>query len=197
MERDDGSVVTGTGFAVRPDGTIVTARHLIDPPDGDAEARRLAVQFSGSEQVWPAELLRLDREVDLALLRARNIEGGVPTVTGLNEQPDSLAAGSPVAVLGFPLGGSGAPGEGADDGPPRPLLSAGVVDRVDRNVLEIQGYGERGASGSPIFDATGRVVGVVYGGRELDEGGRRLVGTPADAIVRLLADDPGGPPAEP
>lgn len=193
VERDDGSVVTGTGFAVRPDGTIVTARHLIDPPDGDAEARRLAVQFSGSEQVWPAELLRLDREADLALLRVLNIEGAVPTVVGVNAQPDTLASGSPVAVLGFPLGGAGAPGDGAADGPPRPLLSAGVVDRVDRYVLEIQGYGERGASGSPVFDATGRVVGVVYGGRELEEGGRRLVGTPADAILRLLAEDPEGP----
>lgn len=191
VERDDGTVVTGTAFAVRADGTLATVRHLVADPAGEIRAVRIAIQFAGSDQVWPAELVRVDPAADLAVLRALNVEGPVPTVVGVNARADSLAPGTPVAVLGFPLGGAGGP-EGADDaeGPPRPLLSAGVIDRIDSEILEVQGYGERGASGSPVFDATGRVVGVVYGGRTVEDGGRRLVGVAAGALVRLLSEIP-------
>jgi len=49
----------------------------------------------------------------------------------------------------------------------------------------VQGYGERGGSGSPIFDATGTVVGVLFGGRT-DGATRMLFGEPVPALRSLL-----------
>jgi len=186
VEFTDGAVVSGTAFAIRPNGTLVTARHMVVGEEGDQRPRRVTVQFAGSRQVWPARLVALDRSVDIAVLRVENVVGSVPTVAGLRPPSDSIVSGQPVAILGFPLGGAEDPDGGGAGEPPRPLLSAGVLDRVRPGILDIQGYGERGASGSPIFDADGDVVGVLYGGRVDDEGVRRLVGVPADALTDLL-----------
>lgn len=189
VEFAGGEVVSGTAFAVDPDGTLVTARHMITGDEGGERPRRIAVQFAGSRQVWPARLTSLDREHDLALLQVENVAGAVPTVAGIAAGGDSLSRGDPVALLGFPLGGAPDPDEAEGGAPPRPLLSVGLVDRPGNGVLEIQGYGERGASGSPIFDETGRVVGVLFGGRTGPVGTSNLVGVPAAAVTRLLGED--------
>ncbi len=51
--------------------------------------------------------------------------------------------------------------------------------------MVIQGYGATGASGSPVLDGDGRVVGVVFGGRDAGDGHRLLV-VPSPAVQRLL-----------
>jgi hypothetical protein len=54
------------------------------------------------------------------------------------------------------------------------------------DVLEVQGLGAAGASGSPILDASGTVVGVLYGGR-VEHGVQVLSGVPARAAAAFLA----------
>ena len=165
VEDAQGETVTGTGFAVTEAGHVVTARHLFGdavPPPSPAQ---VGVQFSDSEQVFPAELLAASEAEDLAVLGVENLEGPAPTVRGINARPDTVAAGTPVASLGFPLGGASLP-EGPDAAPPpaRPLTSAGVIRDVGADEMEIQGFGDVGASGSPVFDARGMVVAMIYGG---------------------------------
>lgn len=183
VEMKPGTVSTGTAFAVRADGILLTNRHVVQG-EGDASPARIGVQFSGSPQVWPARVLRVSPEADLAVLRVDNILGDVPTILGFNERTDTVAPGSPVAVLGYALGGEvGRRFEGRTV--PRPLLSAGVVQgRVDDH-LEILGYGEQGASGSPVLDGEGRVIAVLYGGRD-DGGSRTLFAVPAPEVLRFL-----------
>jgi hypothetical protein len=185
VEDERGVVVTGTAFAVRPDATLVSARHVFAGKDG-ARPRRIGVQFSDSEQVWPARLLIASDAADIAILKVDNIEGDVPTVRALSARPDTLAAGTPVAVIGYPLGGD-TPRRGEKNARiVRPLVSAGVIHEVGGARMEIQGYGAAGASGSPIFDASGAVIAVLYGGRT-DDSGPIVLAVPISEAAALLA----------
>ena len=191
VESQAGEVATGTAFAVRPDATLLTNRHVIAGVDGLQSPRRIAVQFSDSEQVWPARILRISPDADLAVLKVDNIIGRVPTIRSLNLRPDTLARGSPVAWIGFPLGGGSSPSDkpSATNRFARPVLSAGVLNGVAAGRLEVEGYGAEGASGSPFFDAGGEVIGVLLGGRTL-RGRNTVYGIPASAAARLLRDLP-------
>lgn len=176
--------LVATGFAVDGDGAIVTNRHVVTGPDGTRRPSRVGIQFSGSPQIWPADVGRVDPDDDLALLRTRNLVGGHPVVPGLNARADTLAAGSPVLVLGFPLA---APPRAGDEGVPRALSSPGVITGREDRRLEIQGWGAEGASGSPVVDATGLLVGVVYGGTGSDAS-HRLVAVPVAELIGFLGE---------
>lgn len=181
VETSEG-VVTGTAFGVSPSGILMTNRHVVRGPDGTARPSRIGVQFSDSRQVWPAHVVAVSNSADLALVQAERIEGDIPTVSGFNSQADTLGSGAPVAILGFPLGGR--PPDGAA-GVIRPLLTAGVIAGFRGDLVELQGYGEKGASGSPVMDRDGLVIGVLVGGQqEGDE--RALLAVPAAAALRLL-----------
>lgn len=176
-------VVTGTAFGVASTGILMTSRHVVLGPDGSEHPKRIGVQFADSKQVWPAHLLRVSKTADLALVQVERLDGPIPTVLGFNARTDTLTAGMPVAMMGFPLGGR--PPEGSA-GVIRPLLTAGVLSVNRGDLLELQGYGERGASGSPVLDGDGRVIGILVGGTESDAG-RMLFAVPASDALRLLA----------
>lgn len=187
-EAPDGTVSTATAFAVRPNGTLVTAAHAVTGADGRSPARRIGIQFSASPQVWPARILAVADNADVALLRVDNILGDVPTVRAISTRPDTIPAGAPVAILGYPLGGETTTG-GAAQRLPRPLLTAGVLTGRSTGTLEVQGYGAAGASGSPVFDANGEVIGILFGGRH-DAGGQTILVAPSAFALRLLSDAP-------
>lgn len=191
VEDAGGTTATGTAFAVTDDALMVTARHLLEGEGGSADPRRVGVQFSDSEQVFPGEVVATSRSADVALVQVENVRGAVPTVRGLNSRPDTLATGSPVASLGFPLGGGAIPQGGAPS-PARPLLSAGVIRERRGNELEIQGFGDVGSSGSPVFDGGGQVVAMVYGGRpDAPEGALAAVAsTEVEALLREAGVEP-------
>lgn len=180
VEMAGGEVSTGTAFAVRPDGTLVTNRHVVSGPDGQA-ARRVAVQFADSRQIWTARVLRVSPDADLAVLKVDDVLGAVPIIGEFNLRPDTLRPGSPVMVLGFAGGGE----SGGKGGVVRPLLSAGVVHSTDRERMVVHGYGSAGASGSPVLDATGAVVAVAFGGQP-GAAPPTLLAVPAGAVRRLL-----------
>lgn len=187
VEFEGGNRSVATGFAISTDGRIVTNRHVVAGASGGDLAVRLGVQFSGSPQVWPADLVRTDESSDLALLRVRNLVGGNPAVPGINTRADTLASGAPVLLLGFPFA---APADDPDGPLPRALSTAGVIRGRQAGRLEIQGWGAEGASGSPVFDATGRVAGVLFGASGVDDE-RYLVAVPASALLAFLGTDEG------
>lgn len=183
VEGDDGEVVTGTAFSVRADGTLVTSRHVVRMEGGSA--RRIAVQFTSSTQVWRGRLVAVSAEWDLALVRIEGIVGEVPAVRGLNLRPDTLPAGAPVTIVGFP--GSAAP---RADQAARPVRSRAEFSAVRAGCcVEVHARSAAGASGSPVFDAEGKLLGVLFGG---DPRGPRplLFAVPAAAVSRLMAETP-------
>jgi S1-C subfamily serine protease len=156
--------ITGTAFAVRPDGVLLTNRHLLADRLGSLRPLRIDVQFADSPDYFPARVVAVSNVVDLAALRVDLVIGEIPTVSGFNERPDTISPGQPVAVIGFPLGGANPSQEGGG-GVARPTITAGVLGFVSDTLISIYGYGAEGASGSPVFDASGEVIGVVFGGR--------------------------------
>jgi S1-C subfamily serine protease len=178
VETDDDTVRTGTAFVARADGVLLTVKHLVRGADGSRTPRRIAVQFADSKAVLPARLLGVSPDFDLAALAVDGVD--LPVSVVFNLRPDTLGAGAPVAVLGFPLGGSSASSVAS------PLVSSGVLIFLSADRIEMQGYGAAGASGSPIVDASGRVVAILYGGRSGAEG-VVVLGVPGVMADRFLA----------
>jgi serine protease Do len=183
----DGRTWSGTGFAVRSDrdgGFLVTSRHLVRDSSG-AGPTRLEVVFDGSGRSAPARVVAVHPSADLALVRIERA-GGVPVVRGLATDAAPVRVGAPVASLGFPLGLDLPMGGDWRRVGVSATLTTGTAARVLPGLLQIDGYGATGASGSPVFRADGKVVGVIYGD-ERESGGRIVYAAPARAIAELLA----------
>ena len=178
-----GDVATGTAFAVTADGVLITNRHVVFGGDGSRRPRRLAIQFSNSSQVWPATVLGASPDADLAAIRVQGIVGRIPTIP----LPDSVSArpGDPIATIGFP-GGTDVPMRSqGEENLVRTTLTAGTVAKALPDLLQIDGYGAQGASGSPIFDAAGMLLGVLYAG-EAGSNGRIVFAVPVPYVTALL-----------
>lgn len=180
VEFRPGEIFTGTAFAVRRDGHLVTNRHVVAGERGTIRPRRIAVRFADSRQTFPGRLVATSDDADLAVIKV-DVPGGVPAVQALSDRPDTLAQGDPVAVIGFPRGVD----LPMSDDIARTTLLAGTVSKALTDVLQIDGYGAAGASGSPIFDRDGTVVGVLYGG-DAGAPGRIVYGVPSSHVIRLL-----------
>jgi S1-C subfamily serine protease/pSer/pThr/pTyr-binding forkhead associated (FHA) protein len=186
VEYAPGDVASGTAFAVRPDGTLVTSRHLIVGEDGTRRPRRLAVQFTNSAQVWRARVLGTSGDADLAAVRVQGIAGTVPVIP-LPATIPSLKPGDPVVTIGFPFGNDLPMRSAGEQDLVRTTLMAGTVSKVLPDVLQIDGYGAQGASGSPVFDREGTLIGVLYGG-EPGATGRIVYLVPVNYVTALLRD---------
>lgn len=165
---------TGTAFSVSTSGVMITNRHVVLNPAGE-RPRDIAIQFSGSTDVLPARLVRVAADADLAVLQLES-QGPFPAVAGLADGSDAVAEGAPIALLGFPGGG------GAGAVPRATLVTGSVTRALPDSMLELDAYSGQGASGSPIFDRNGRVIGVEFGGI----GGRIIRGLPVRRVKALL-----------
>ena len=164
----------GTGFAVGDGRTIVTNYHVV-AQEVDANRRESIAVFTGrgrSATARPAEIVRSDKEHDLALLR---IQG--PALPVVRLAPDArVREGDEVAFTGFPIGMA----LGLYPVTHRGIISAITpivipansakqltAERIRRlknpfDVYQLDAIAYPGGSGSPLFDArTGRVLGVL------------------------------------
>lgn len=138
------SCATGTGFAVS--GTaLLTCAHVIEGMTS------IEIQsFSGRHR---AEPVMVDVGNDIALLR----------VEGAALQPVRFAAaggcslGDPVTAVGFPMAGFAGGGAHVTQGGVSALFGL----RNDAALLQFTAAIQPGSSGSPLFDASGSVVGMV------------------------------------
>ena len=184
VEFSDTERYSGTAFAVDSQGTLVTNKHVLVGETGGRLPRRLGVMFAGSRQNFPARILGIAAHADIGVLRV-NVRGGVPRVAGLVTEREALQPGDPVALLGFPLGFDLPMAQRGEARVPVPTLTVGTISKVLPDVIQVDGYGAPGSSGSPVFDRDGQVVGVLYGGVRESQG-KIIYAVPAYVISEFL-----------
>ena len=178
---------SGTAFAVDSQGTMVTNKHVLVGEEGNRTPQRIAVKFSRSRQWFQGRFVGVADSADIGVLKV-DIRGGTPRVLGVEHNAQNLQRGDPVAIIGYPLGFD-LPMEGQSSDVQNfvaePTLTVGTASKVLRSVVQVDGYGAPGSSGSPIFDRNGRVVAVLYGG-ERESNGKIIYAAPAADVLSYL-----------
>ena len=175
---------SGTAFAVDSNGTMVTNKHVLVGENGTRTPTGIGVIFSGSTQMFQGELIGVSPEADIGVLRVR-IKGGTPRVAGLARTRQGIERGDPVAIMGYPLGFD-LPMEARGQFPiAEPTLTVGTVSKALTAVVQVDGYGAPGSSGSPIFDRDGKLIAVLYGGQGESQG-KIIFAVPAYIVADYL-----------
>jgi len=179
------SVFTGTGFAVTAGGLLLTNKHVVLDHAGHGPVK-IGVQFAGSREVLRAVLERVSADADIATVQITD-SGSFSVVRGLNPDGAGTNVGDPIALLGYPLG-LDAPMGGTSEHPVvQPTLAPGTIGKIlPDSLLQLDAYSGTGASGSPIFDRQGQVIGIEFGGLR-ESGGRIVLGLPIKRAAPLLS----------
>jgi len=153
MRSADGKA-SATGFLLSPDGMIATNNHVIRD-----EEQITAIFEDGSRHEVLGWLAR-DESLDLAIVK---IAGGPYPVLRLGSAA-KLAQGTPVAILGGPLGFSFSFSEGIVSAVRPDGLPAEMKKDAEwappSSLLQVTADVAHGSSGSPVVTADGTVVGV-------------------------------------
>ncbi|HSM35899.1 MAG TPA: trypsin-like peptidase domain-containing protein [Longimicrobiales bacterium] len=144
-----GAVATGTGFIIEKSGLILTNNHVVD------RAHSVEVRLQDGRR-YAAEVVGVDANTDVALLRLRDTGGASFPVAELGESRD-IEVGEWVIALGNPLG--------LDF-----TVTAGIVSALGRSLgsspsavqsfIQTDAAINPGNSGGPLVDLRGRVVGI-------------------------------------
>ena len=137
----------GSGFVIHPDGYIVTNAHVVQ------NAAKIYVTFKEDKKKYEAKVIGKDKQTDLALLKIDSNKKLKSVVVGDSED---LTVGDWVIAIGNPfrLGHT---------------VTVGIVSATSRRVpgggpyddfIQTDASINPGNSGGPLFDASGRVVGV-------------------------------------
>lgn len=163
----------GTGVYINPDGHVLTNRHVVA-----GGCSRLFVEDIAGNRA-PASISRVSTTHDLALIRSER-RTGPHAFFRVNEARDGAvppALGESVHIVGFPEGEFG----------PRGGFIAELRDPKHGADGFTIGLGTTfGASGSPVFDDQGLLIGLVWGGADTGASIKAYAVT-ADAIFPLLS----------
>jgi serine protease Do len=165
-DRQNGTTSVGSAVMVGA-GKLVTNCHVI------RWAKR--IELTQDERRWAAQLALEDTEHDLCVLTAQGLSEAASALFG----PDHPKVGDEVYAAGFPGG-------------KQFCVSSGRVKALhahdDAKVIQTNAPFSPGASGGGLFDAQGRLLGVLTF-RAVSGGDFHFV-MPAQWIKRLLEADP-------
>lgn len=132
----------GTGFFINNDGYLLTNAHVVE--------KCRSAQISGVGMVARAQILDMDKEIDMALLQANM----PPNATAIfRDESLKLNAGDPLVIVGHPLGKS-----------LTTKTSSLIADRGpmgEDKWLQFSNSIFQGNSGGPLLDSAGQVVGMI------------------------------------
>ena len=153
-----GGVSSGTGFVTEP-GFVVTNAHVV------AGTRDLRVRDASGE--YPARAIFVDSDVDLAVLRAPDLDA--PAIRWIGRPAERGDAG---ATLGFPGGQRQMEVKPAAVRSRSTATGRDIYGRgsVTREVLTLSADVQRGDSGGPFVARSGRVAGVVFAAAAAEPG---------------------------
>jgi len=163
--------VFGSGIVIAP-GRVVTNRHVIE--DG------VSYRAEHGSKKWPATLVRVDPDHDLAELSVAGLDAPAVHV----RDSSTLAVGEKVYAIGAPEGLELTISEG---------LISGLRDFNKDRVIQTSAAISPGSSGGGLFDAEGRLVGITT--FYLKEGQSLNFALPAEWTLALDRAPANGPPA--
>ncbi len=135
----------GSGFIIDASGYVVTNHHVIDA------GNTITVKLNDGSQ-YAAEVVGADPKTDLALLK---IDADKPLPFVSFGESDLARVGDWVVAIGNPFGLGGTATTGIISARGRDIQSGPFDDYI-----QIDAPINRGNSGGPLFDTSGRVVGV-------------------------------------
>ncbi|MEA3245149.1 MAG: trypsin-like peptidase domain-containing protein [Gemmatimonadota bacterium] len=186
VQTEDGRNSSGTGFNVSPSGLIVTNRHVVRDDKG-RPAKMVVVKFDNAPADAKFKLVRVVKVSETDELAWLKLDGGgpYPAVQGVARAPGTRP-GAPVALLGYPLG-TGTAGMDGDINHLRPVssLTVGTASKVLGDTLQLDVYAAQGSSGSPVFNAQGVVVGVLFGS-PTESNGRIIYAVPSSKLAAQM-----------
>ncbi len=146
------TAVAGSGFIISEDGYILTNYHVIEY--ADKYNYEINVMLHDGT-VYSAALVGGEEENDVAVIKIE-ADGLSPATLG---DSDQMQVGQPVYAIGNPLGEL------------EYTMTGGIVSALDReihteeavaiNMFQIDAAVNSGNSGGPVYDAAGRVIGIV------------------------------------
>jgi serine protease Do len=134
----------GSGFIISADGLVLTNAHVV------RDAKQVTVKLSDRRE-FSAQVLGSDPATDIAVLKVD--AKGLPTVQ-LGD-PKQVQVGDYVLAIGAPYGFEQTATQGIVSAKGRSLPGESVVPFIQTDAAV-----NPGNSGGPLFDASGRVVGV-------------------------------------
>jgi len=151
LAPDCGTRVDGSGFVYAAD-RVMTNAHVVAGVD------RPSVQIRGTGERFPARVVYIDPDVDVAVLYVPGL--GSPTIDFADRQAQR---GDPAVVAGFPGGGelTAAPARvrGVVDARGTDIYGRGAVTR---EIYSLRAQVLPGNSGGPLLSSSGEVYGVVF-----------------------------------
>ena len=149
----------GTGFNIAANGIIVTNEHVV------GNALTAVIGFP-DDQIFHADVVAIDPEADLAILKVKKPpEAELPLLNVSLEQ--SWSEGMLIYYFGNPLFFNHIIGQGA---------VLGLTEMADKPmpIMLIDAPIYKGNSGSPVLNAEGDVIAVIYATTEIMQNGQRL-----------------------
>ena len=186
----DGVNTAGTSFGITSAGLMVTNKHVVRSEAGQPP-KRLAVMYANTSAWIPAHVVRVSANDDLALIQIDR-PGTYPVVAGVSRSAPLAKVGASIASIGYPLANdTPMEGTGINDMTARTTMTPGTVSKRLDDVLQMDSFSSHGASGSPVFDTAGNVVGVIYGGAR-ESSGKIVYAVPAQRLAAFIGQDAGG-----
>ncbi|MDD9207626.1 trypsin-like peptidase domain-containing protein [Georgenia sp. 10Sc9-8] len=150
----------GSGVILDEDGHILTNEHVV----AGGEAGQIVVTLADGS-LHEATVVGTDIATDLAVIRITDPpERLVPATLGDSEE---VAVGHAVVAVGNPLGLSSTVTTGIVSALDRPVTTVRQSDelgqqatQVTTNAIQVDAAINPGNSGGPLFDSTGRVIGI-------------------------------------
>ncbi len=157
---------TGTGFFVSNHGDIATAYHVIS----DLESIRVTTS-DGIEH--PAKIVATRPTADVAIIHIDTSQSTKPVT--LADTSNLLRGGDPLFTIGHPAGWRKeylSPGPFRSTDTARDITGTKQIDAQNPNhiLLTVSQNIQGGDSGGPVFDAAGKVIGIVSRGDQGSHG---------------------------
>ncbi len=173
---------TGSGFCIRADGYFVTNAHVVDAVGFGGTVELILNAADETERTLKAQVVSLDREVDLALL---HVDGVKDLATLTIDDKAKVTETDDVISVGYPFGRLL-----TADGDKYPSASVNLArvsalrkskGRLD--AIQLDGSINPGHSGGPVLTQKGQVVGVIVSGIR---GASVSVAIPAGKVLEFL-----------